>query len=413
MPPKPLLQQDACVTRIRARMQQLGYGVAAIRKVLSAVTARASKEEGAACFKHVTVQEEELMRHMHGEGFGVKKIASAIGRSTDTVSKHVFKKHLKKAPKGRPVAIGPATYKKVESVYQKMLRECKGQEVTVTMVKQRMKLKCSVKSLSRAFWQHGVYFRPLYEKPDLSREDIRHRCEWAAKHAHRSAAQWGRYVHAIIDNKTFQVFHTPKARGHAARRRVRGAYRTKRRIFTAGYTKPAATLKHNTGAKSVTVTCAIGNGKVLMWHVVDGRWNGEAAAKMYNGPLKRCLAKEYPHVRGPWRVMEDNDPSGYKSSKGMAGKREAGIITLDLPKRSPDLNPLDFSLWAAINRKMRQKERGWPANKRETRKSYIARLRRTAYAMPKDYVDKIIGAMAGRVQQVLDFSGGFFPEGGL
>eukprot|EP00438_Fugacium_kawagutii_P004355 Skav207892 [mRNA] locus=scaffold664:848082:848486:+ [translate_table: standard] len=133
---------------------------------------------------------------------------------------------------------------------------------------------------------------------------------------------------------------------------------------------------------------------------------------MYSGPLKRCLAKEYPHVRGPWRVMEDNDPSGYKSSKGMAGKREAGIITLDLPKRSPDLNPLDFSLWAAINKKMRQQERGWPANKRETRKAYMARLRRAACGMPRDYVDKIIGAMAGRVQQVLDFGGGFFPEGG-
>lgn len=113
------------------------------------------------------------MRHMHGEGFGVKRIASAIGCSTDTASKHVFKKYLKKAPKGGPLAIGPATYKKVEKVYQKMLRECKGQEVIVAMVKARMKLKCSVKSSSRAFWQHGVYFRPLYEQPDLSPEGIR------------------------------------------------------------------------------------------------------------------------------------------------------------------------------------------------------------------------------------------------
>ena len=60
----------------------LGYGVAAIRKVLSAVTAGTSKGKGAACFKHVSAQ--ELMGHMHREGFGVKKIGSAIGRSTDT-----------------------------------------------------------------------------------------------------------------------------------------------------------------------------------------------------------------------------------------------------------------------------------------------------------------------------------------
>ena len=35
-----------------------------------------------------------------------------------------------------------------------------------------------------------------------------------------------------------------------------------------------------------------------------------------------------------WKVLEDNDPTGYKSSKGMAAKAAAGIETLDLPKRS-------------------------------------------------------------------------------
>ena len=150
-----------------------------------------------------------------------------------------------------------------------------------------------------------------------------------------------------------------------------------------------------------------------MWHVTKGRWNGEAAAAMYNGPLRRTLEREYPDVRGPWRILEDNDPSGYKSSKGMEAKTAAGIAALNLPKRSPDLNPLDFSFWAAVNNKMRSKEKKWPASKRESRQAYITRLRRTACSMPADYVEKIVGAMAGRVQQVLEFGGGFFPEGGL
>ena len=87
--------------------------------------------------------------------------------------------------------------------------------------------------------------------------------------------------------------------------------------------------------------------------MIPGKWSGKAAAEMYAGPLRRALEREeYPHVRGCWRVLEDNDPAGYKSSKGMAAKAAAGIETLDLPKRSPDLNPLDFSFWAAANQKM-------------------------------------------------------------
>ena len=49
--------------------------------------------------------------------------------------------------------------------------------------------------------------------------------------------------------------------------------------------------------------------------------------------------------------MEDNDPAGYKSSKAMAAQSKAGTATLDLVKRCPDLSPLIFSAWAAVNKK--------------------------------------------------------------
>ena len=85
------------------------------------------KGEGAEqAFKHVTVDEGALMRQMHEDGNGVKKIAATLHRFTDTVPKHVFKKHVKKAPHGRPVAITPATYKKLEKVHKKLLKELPG-----------------------------------------------------------------------------------------------------------------------------------------------------------------------------------------------------------------------------------------------------------------------------------------------
>ena len=205
-----------------------------------------------------------------------------------------------------------------------------------------------------------------------------------------------------------------------------------------------------------------------MWHQVDGRWNAEAAERMYSGPLRAALKKTYPQVRGKFRVMEDNDPTGYKSRKGMAApcrtrpvdsrrarsvdfrcarsrvadatscaictidppaqvwprgaigrgptaeaaKKAAGISTLDLPKRSPDLMPLDFSFWKNLNTRMRAQEKDWPDSKKETRAQYLARLRRTALATPADFINSIMGAMHKRCKLCDDAKGGHFPEGG-
>ena len=194
------------------------------------------------------------------------------------------------------------------------------------------------------------------------------------------------------------MYHIGKARDHAARRSFRGAYRSKRLVFT----KPPAALEQSTGAKSAQVTCEVGNGKVLMWHVTKGQWNGASAACT----VGRCtaLARECPDVRASWRVLEDNDPSGYKSSKGLAAKAYAGI---------PWTCPSDRHLWAEVNHKMRRMESKLPNNKRETRQAYLARLRRTACSLSTDYVSSIVGDLAGRVQQVIPSQGSFFPEGGL
>ena len=171
-------------------------------------------------------------------------------------------------------------------------------------------------------------------------------------------------------------------------------------------------LKNNPGTRSVSITCAIGNGKVLMWHQVPGRWNAATASAMYSGPLARCLQREYPGVRGSWRVLEDNDPTGYKCRAALAAKRGAGIQTLDLPQRSPDLNPLDFAFWAHLNKRMRAQEKRWSETKREGENKYIARLRRTALSTPPDFIRRIVGSLHKRCSQLEAAQGGHFTAGG-
>ena len=129
-------------------MKQLGTAPKAIRQILLPVTGKKAMKS-----VHVSPIEEELMKHLHSDGLGIKKVAA---RSTETVSKHLFRKTKTKS--GR---VGTSRWRR------------------------------RTKTISRAFWAHGVHFRPLHEKPDLSPEDVKERFAWAG-HSHRSALQWER-----------------------------------------------------------------------------------------------------------------------------------------------------------------------------------------------------------------------------
>ena len=132
---------------------------------------------------------------------------------------------------------------------------------------------------------------------------------------------------------------------------------------------------------------------------------------MYTGPLKAALAKAWGKKR-MFHVLEDNDPTGFKSRKGIRAKAEAGIKPFVIPKRSPDLSVCDYAIWKEINRRMRKQELTWRATRRESRPDYLARLWRTALRLPEDFINKSIGDMRRRCQRLHAAAGGLFEEGG-
>ena len=209
-----------------------------------------------------------------------------------------------------------------------------------------------------------------------------------------------------------KVYLNHAQRARAAQHATWGAFRAPGKGLAAGYVKPKKTLRNGDGVKNLLIIAAVGAGKVLMWHAVEGgRWNEQAAADMYTGPLKGALRQEYPERRSHL-VLEDNDPTGFKSSKGVAAKKEAKIDILAIPKRSPDLSVLDYAIWQQINKRMRAQEKNWPNGKRETRQQYTARLSRTAKRLPSDFINKSIGDMRRRCKRLLEAKGRFFEEGG-
>ena len=110
-------------------------------------------------------------------------------------------------------------------------------------------------------------------------------------------------------------------------------------------------------------------------------------------------------------MLEDNDPTGFLSRKGVDAKKRSGMSVFTIPRRSPDLNVMDYAVWAEVTRRMRASEASWAATRRESRDEYVARLRKTARAIPKAFIEKAVCDMKRRCQRMYEKKGGFIQEG--
>ena len=105
-------------------------------------------------------------------------------------------------------------------------------------------------------------------------------------------------------------------------------------------------------------------------------------------------------------ILEDNDPTGYNASKGKAAKRQLGLKSIEWLRYSLDLNPLDFSLWWEIEKRIAKKA---PAG-HETIESLQRRLRMTALRLPTDIVRKAVLAVPRRAKAVVAAKGDSIPR---
>ncbi len=315
-------------------------------------------------------------------------------------------------PKDAPPALTTAAVDRLEKKLEEMVVKADGQyEVTVTMLKRSTRCKASERTILDRLHDRGIYFRPLRQKPTLTADDIASRKTFAIAYGAKSPAWWSGAVHLIIDVKHYRVLPHGAARRHAAQEATRGTYRKKGKGLSQGHTKPVLKSKYNPGAPGVKVLAGVGNGKVLLWEYIEGPWGGAVAEAMYRGPVKKAVKKQFPR-RKSFVILEDNDPSGFKSSVARAAKVEEGIKVLEIPKRSPCLNVCDYFLWTEVNRRMRAQEQKFASTKRETRHAYLKRLRRTALSLPAAVVSAAVGDMKRRCARLIAAEGGNIEEGG-
>ena len=76
--------------------------------------------------------------------------------------------------------------------------------------------------------------------------------------------------------------------------------------------------------------------------------------------------KEYPGPR-QFAAVEDSDPTDNTSKQAIDAKKHEGLKVFTIPHRSPDLNVLDYALWAEVEKFMRKQECSFEEGKFETR----------------------------------------------
>jgi len=357
-------------------------------------------------------QEIAVARTCYERGQKPSEIAATLGRDKSVLTRLLCKQEPRHK-QGRPALLpGPAVDLLQRRLHELIVKANGQKTVTVAHLKTAAKCRASPKIILQALHKRNIYFRKLREKPVLTPEDVKARLAFARAYRGKSAAWWLKNVHAFIDGKHFQVYLNSTERSRAAQHATFGAYRQPGKGLSVGYVKPkAGNLRHNTGAKGVLLHLGIGAGKVVTVHEVkDSRWSGQAAVSFYDG-LRADLGKQHPGKR-KFTVLEDNDPTGYKSQKGKDAKAAAGISILEIPKRSPDLSVCDYAIWKEINKRLRKQESAWPKTRKETRAQYVKRLKLTARRLPADFLKKSIGDMVRRCQRLYEAKGHFFEEGG-
>jgi hypothetical protein len=363
-------------------------------------------------YQHYSQDELGLLAKWTKKGKEPTEIATLLERDLSSVCRQLKRLEAGEEPQqvGRRRSLEPKQIDHLVSVANQMIEDadCEHQ-VTSGMLKIGLKLKCSEKTILEALHERGVWFHPFREKPLLTEEDIRDRRQFGKDHSPKPLTFWTKSIKAYLDEKYFTPYLTPAARAHARKMTARGSFRGKKQGLNKGYVKPKKGLKQGFG-KKVCVAVAISAKKVLCCYVVKGSWCGAQAKEMYSEHLAPALREENLSAR-EFLIVEDNDPTGHKSGAAERAKLDAKICCLPFPKHSPDLMPLDFGFWTAVNKRLRAQEKKFPKSYYETRKHFTARVRRTILRMPEKFLTKLVGAMQRRSALVKGAKGRHFEEG--
>jgi hypothetical protein len=345
---------------------------------------------------------------IHQELVKMRARAKSEGPDITTVRRAVRGKTHKRGAqerRGRKRKLSTIAVRRLNKTRKELIKKAAGEyEVHwKDMISKARVPRVHASTASRSLKRIGenVAFRTPRTKPMRESADEKERVSICTSWLKRPKAYFTEKLDCIMDNKHFDIPTYTKAKKFHKMRRVRGHLRTKAEGVKKGFTKPSYRKNRvNPGAKATVRACIINN-KVKVWEYLPDRWCGAAAADLYEKVVIKALRKHRGNKKS-FLMLEDNDPTGYKSGLAVDAKKRLKINTIPFPKYSPDLNPLDFFLWNEVERLMSAQKA--PAH--ESVEAYKERLKKTAMAIPSDVIKRAVESIQVRAKQVVAAKGG-------
>ena len=317
------------------------------------------------------------------EGYSYRAVGTRLGISHKTVFRIVHKHRQTgsvgdKPRSGRPKSTTP---RQDRILIRKSLGN---RRLTAPELRAQMEVQHGVRLASRTVRQRlfkaGLRGCVAAKKPLLRDATVRKRLAFAREHRNWTVAQWESVLWS--DESAFQLFCGAK-RAHV-RRRVGERYSPQCIV---------PTVKH-------------GGGSLMIWGCMSGlgvgqvyRCEGTMRQDQYIRVLRNHMLPSATALYGQGQAFvfqQDNAPC-HKARRVSDFLQRSGVVVMDWPAQSPDLNPIEH-LWEVLFRKVE--------NKKPSNLNALWQLLQEAWVdIPAATIQKLVHSMPARCAAVVKAKG--------
>lgn len=263
-------------------------------------------------------------------------------------------------------------------------------ECSSTYIRERLSLQASSRTIRRFLNVEGYFWKRPSRKHSYSPKELRARVCFAKEHCDISASEW---KHTVFSDEVSFFWRTGKNALRARMCRRRGVYRRKGDSLRNGLTQPGRSSLRN--GRLLKIICAMCNGHVVYFYVVDGKLNGDAYCvylKNLADVMRTCYGVH------SFRLLHDNVPL-HNTSNCLEVIKNCNIDLIRIPPLSPDLNPIENAFSFARD----NVEKATPSS---TFRNFRTSVRNCFDNLSCDTLLKLAASMPRRIRAVIHQHGG-------
>lgn len=324
--------------------------------------------------------QKNIIVALNKAGHSAKEIVEQTGHNKDAVYR-VLRNFQQRGTVETPKALGrPKLLNERDS--RALIKYIKqNRRATLGEIANTMPVKVSESTLRKALHENGIYSRIAKKKPYLSAVHTKKRLAFAKKYKAWLREQWRKVL--WTDEASFEI---------GKNSRVIRVWRAADEANHPDCLAPS----FKSGRTSVMVWAAITHDMKVQLVILDPkrRTAQDFVEQVYEGPLGQFFQEHGDHI-----LMEDGAPI-HRSNAPKFWRENRGIVKLDWPAQSPDLNPIE-NLWKQMKDAL-QKRSASIKSVEDMKKAILE----VWNEMEKERWNGLIDSMPDRIDAVIKAKGG-------